>query len=115
MWRQGILTLISETPVEHGIFDEIVEDKRDVFCEIRSVGYQEYYRALEQDLRPTFIFRLADYAEYQNEKVCEFEEKRYRVVRTYINNTAIELTVEEATVDMTPTLAAATGGATLSG
>lgn len=99
MWRSNVLTLIAEEPVEHGIFDEIVETERTVFCEVRSVGYQEYYRALEQDLHPTFIFRLADYAEYQGEKICEYEGARYRVVRTYVDGYAIELTVEEATVD----------------
>lgn len=99
MWLMNVLTLIGEEPVSHGIFDEIVETRRDVFCEVRSVGYQEYYRALAQDLHPTFIFRLADYAEYQNEKICEFDGKRYRIVRTYIDRYAIELTVEEATVD----------------
>lgn len=99
MWLQNVLTLIAEEPVEHGIFDEIVETERTVFCEVRSVGYQEYYRALEQDLHPTFIFRLADYAEYQGEKICEYEGTRYRIVRTYVDGYAIELTVEEATVD----------------
>ena len=102
MWRQGVLTLIGETPGAHGIFDTYTQNERTVFCEIRSVGYNEYYRALEQDLRPSFVFRLADYAEYKNEKICKFDGKRYRIIRTFITNTAIELTVEEATVDMTP-------------
>ena len=102
MWLQNVLTLISETPGDHGIFDTHAETKRDVFCEVRSVGYQEFYRALEQDLHPTFIFRLADYAEYQGEKICEYDGTRYRIVRTYIDRYAIELTVEEATVDYTP-------------
>ena len=102
MWRRGVLTLIGETPEAHGIFDSPTETERTVFCEIRSVGYQEFYRAMEQDLHPTFVFRLADYAEYQGEKICTYEGKRYRIIRTYIDNTAIELTVEEATVDMTP-------------
>ena len=102
MWRQSVLTLIGESPAEHGIFDTHAETKRVTFCEVRSVGYQEYYRALEQDLHPTFVFRLADYAEYQGEKICEYDGVRYRIVRTYIDRYAIELTVEEATVDYTP-------------
>jgi len=102
MWRRSVLTLISESPEAHGIFETHTESKRVVFCEVRSVGYQEYYRALEQDLHPTMIFRIADYAEYQGEKICEYDGVRYRIVRTYIDNAAIELTVEEATVDYTP-------------
>lgn len=99
MWRQGVLKLISETPGAHGIFDQPTENERMVFCVIRSVGSQEYYRAMENDLHPVLVFRLADYAEYQGEKICEFEDERYRVIRTYCDGQAIELTVEEATVD----------------
>lgn len=99
MMRRSVLTLIAENPAAHGIFDPPKETKRTVFCEVRSVGYNEYYRALDNNLRPTFVFRLADYAEYQGEKICEFEGVRYRIVRMYVDGTAIELTVEEATVD----------------
>ena len=100
MWRQGVLTLISESPDAHGIFDKPTETPRTVFCQIRSVGYQEFYRGMENDLHPTLVFRLADYAEYQGEKICLYEGARYRIIRTYLDNTAIELTVEEATVDI---------------
>ena len=99
MNRSGILTLIGENPAAHGIFDTPTETERVVFCTIRSVGYNEYYRALEQDLHPTLVFTLADYAEYQGEKICTFEGRRYRVIRTYETGGAIELTCEEATVD----------------
>lgn len=99
MNRSGVLTLIAENPAAHGIFDKPKETERTVFCTIRSVGYQEYYRALENDLHPVFVFSLADYAEYKGEKICEFENNRYRIVRTYCDGQRIELTVEEATVD----------------
>lgn len=99
MNRSGVLTLIEENPAAHGIFDKPVETGRAVFCTIRSVGYNEYYRALEHDLHPTLVFTLADYAEYQGEKICVFEGQRYRIIRTYQTGGAIELTVEEATVD----------------
>lgn len=99
MNRSGVLTLIGETPEAHGIFEDHTETERTVFCTIRSVGYQEYYRALANGLHPSFVFTLADYAEYQGEKICEFEGVRYRIVRTYQTGGAIELTVEEVTVD----------------
>lgn len=99
MNRTGVIKLIGEDPAAHGIFDAPKETERTVYCIIRSVGYSEYYRAMDHDLSPSFVFRLADYAEYKGEKICVFEGKRYRVVRTYVDGTAIELTVEEATVD----------------
>ena len=100
MMRQDVLYLVKEIPGAHGIFAAVTEEQRMVYAAIRSVGYQEYYRALEQELHPTFVFVLADYAEYDGEKVCVYNNVRYRVVRTYITpQQTIELTVEEATVD----------------
>lgn len=99
MYRTDVLYLVAENPEAHGIFEATTETDRMVYCTIRSVGYQEYYRALEQDLHPTMIFILADYAEYQGEKICIWNNARYRIIRTYQTGGAIELTVEEATVD----------------
>lgn len=99
MIRQGVLTLIAETPAAHGIFSAPAETGRTVYCEILSVTRSEFYRALEHDLHPSYVFRLADYAEYKGEKICIFEGTRYRVIRTYVDQQRIELTVEEATVD----------------
>ncbi len=97
--RQGVLYLIGENPAAHGVFDPPTETKRKVFCGVRSVTYSEYYRALENNIHPTLIFVLEDYAEYKGEKICEYEGKRYAVIRTYCDGQRIELTVEEATVD----------------
>ena len=54
---------------------------------------------MENNLFPTLVFTLADYAEYKGEKICEYAGKVYRIVRTYQTGGAIELTVEEVTVD----------------
>ena len=94
-----VLYLVSENPQAHGIFEAVTEESRMVYCNVRSVGYQEYYRAMENNLQPTFVFVLADYAEYQGEKICLFNNVRYRVIRTYQTGGSIELTVEEATID----------------
>lgn len=100
MMRSDVLTLIAESPAAHGIFDAPTETRRTVFCFVRSVSSSEYYRALEQSLHPEFVFVLADYAEYQGEKICEYNGVRYRITRTYVTaQQSIELTVEEATVD----------------
>lgn len=100
MMRQDVLCLVAEDPAAHGIFAVTTETNRFVYCTVRSVGSAEYYRALEQDLHPTFVFVLADYVEYKGEKICLFKGTRYRIVRTYVTpQQTIELTVEEATVD----------------
>ena len=100
MMRSDVITLIGENPEAHGIFDKSTETQRTVYCGIKSISMNEYYKAMEQDLRPTCIFVLADYAEYQGEKIAVWHDTRYRIVRTFITaQQTIELTVEEATVD----------------
>lgn len=95
-----VIYLVAEDPAAHGIFDAPKETQRMVYVTIRAVGLNEYYRAMEQDLRPEMVFVLADYAEYQGEKIAVWNGKRYRIVRVYQNEQlGIELTVEEATVD----------------
>lgn len=99
MTRQDVLILIGEIPKAHGVFDQVQEPRRRVYCQVRSVGYNEFYQARAHGLNPTFVFVLADTAEYKNEKICEYNGVRYRIVRTYVDRQRIELTVEEATVD----------------
>lgn len=109
MRRSSVLKLIAEDPGAHGVFEQHTETKRTVFCDVYSVSRDEYFRALNNNMRPSYVFRLADYAEYKGEKVCEFDGVRYAIVRTYEDNGAIELTVEEATVDRTAVLATTEG------
>lgn len=99
MIKADVLYLIAEDPEAHGIFEEHKETERMVYCTVRSVGMNEFYRAYENALRPTFIFRLALSEDYQGEKICVYAGKRYRIIRTYTDGLAIELTVEEITID----------------
>lgn len=99
MIRAEVISLVSETPEAHGVFDTITETSRDVFAEIRSVGYNEYYAAKSAGIEPSIVFVLTDYMEYGGEKIVLFNDRRYRVVRTYTNSQTIELTCELATND----------------
>lgn len=99
MIKADVITLIGENPVAHGIFDPPAEIRRNVFCEVHSVSRSEFYRAMENGLRPSFVFMLSDEAEYNGEKICEYHGKRFRIVRTYYDLQRVELVVEEATID----------------
>lgn len=96
-----IIYLVAEDPEAHGIFEEHTETPRMVYCQVMSVGRSEYYRAMSNGLEPSFIFRLSDALEYRGEKIAIYKGTRYRVVRAYTmsDGNAIELTVEEVTVD----------------
>lgn len=106
-----VLYLVEETPGDHGIFEQHQETARMVFCQVRSVGQNEFWRAKENGLNPEYTFRLSDKKDYNGEKVCIYNGVRYRVIRASIVNAtsrtedtitdgqAIDLTVEEVTVD----------------
>lgn len=99
MIHADVIYLIEENPEAHGIFEAHQETQRMVYAEIRSVTMSETYRAMENNIRPEYVFVLADYAEYNGEKIAIWNGKRYAIVRTYVANEKIELTVEGATVD----------------
>ena len=101
MIRAEVISLVVETPADHGVFETRTETTRNVFAEIRSVGRNEFYKAKAAGIEPNIEFVLADYLEYGGEKIVLFDNKRYRVVRTYTNGQTIELTCEEATNDRT--------------
>lgn len=99
MFFRDVLKLIGETPEAHGVFDAIEESVKTVYCTVRTVGMNEAYQAMANGLHPQFVFTLSDYADYSGEKICEYNNVRYRIIRAYRNNQGIELTAEEITID----------------
>lgn len=93
-----VLTLISEEQ-PRGVLESVTETERQVFCTVESVSMSEAYKAMSNGLHPSFVFKLTDFADYNNEKICVYNGVRYRIIRTYRRNQGIELTAEEVTVD----------------
>ena len=56
MLHADVLTLISDTPDAHGVFAARTENRRDVYCTVRSVSRNEAYAAMGHGLRPDWIF-----------------------------------------------------------
>ena len=101
MIRADAIYLVSESPEAHGVFEPHHEEQRLVPAEIRSVSRSELYRAKQYGLEPEYVFILTDYAEYNGEKIALWNDNRWAVIRTYVDNERIELTVEKASVDST--------------
>lgn len=93
MVRADVVYLVSETPAARGVFEPVERTKRMVYCEVRSVGMSEVYEAKGHDLEPEYVFDLSDYAEYNGEKIVEYNGVLYDVFRTYVNGQKIEITV----------------------
>lgn len=94
-----VITLVGESPAARRIFEPYDERRRQVFCQINSVGRAEYWRASSNGIEPSYVFRLSEAADYQGEKIVIWRDQRWRVVRSYVTGHAIELTVAPATVD----------------
>lgn len=73
--------------------------KREVFCGIRSVARSEFYQAEATGYKPELVFVLADYYDYEDETLVEYDGKRYRVIRTYRTGQALELVVTKASAE----------------
>lgn len=89
-----VLTLIQQERGLDAYGDPVItETRRDVFCTLASIGLKEFYQAHAVGLQPELKFRLADYLDYEDEPLVDYNGKRYRVLRTYRNGQAIEITV----------------------
>ena len=69
------------------------ETSREVFARLGSIGQSEFYQAQAVGLKPELKFVLADYLEYNDEPLVEYNGQRYRVLRTYRKGQELELTV----------------------
>ena len=97
MVRADVVTLIAERPGAHGVYEPPLYDYRKVYCEIRSIGMNEAYQARASGLNPEFKLRLSHSFGYKGEKLCEIGNTRFRIIRTYMDESdGIELTLERA-------------------
>lgn len=99
MVRAVTIALLRESPEAHGVFDAPTETPVTVLAEIRSVTRSEYYQAESAGIHPELVFRLTDYADYNGEKVFTYNGERWRVIRTYSDGQALEITAGRATND----------------
>lgn len=93
--HNDILTLVKESFDTNEYGDSVtIENTREVFCKVKSVGMKEKYQAQAVGLLPEVVFELPDYYEYDNERKVRYDGEGYRVIRTYKKeNNEIELVV----------------------
>lgn len=76
--------------------NEISElEKREVFVQAKSIGSREFYQAATTDFHPVLTLVLADYYDYQDEKIVIYEGRPFDIIRTYRKGTRLELTLQE--------------------
>lgn len=102
------LTLIRQTipkdsngnPLTDGIGNPIINEvKTVILCGLKSVSRNEFYNAAAAGLKPEIVFVVHGY-EYNGERIVEFEDNRYRVIRTYMTDfEEVELVCEKVISD----------------
>ena len=77
---------------------------REVYVYPRSVYRAEFYAAAQAGLHPSITLTMTNIADYEGEKIAEFDGKIYNVVRTDWNGSrdSINLVLEERTRDLAP-------------
>lgn len=75
--------------------------ERTVFVRPRSVYASEFYQAAAVGLKPSLTLVLASFADYNGEKLVEYNGKEYTVTRIYQrpDRDSVELTLEERVVN----------------
>ena len=82
----SILTLIKTE--KSGNIDEYgdpidKETKRDIFCQVKSIGQTEFYQAQTVGVKPELKVLISDYLDYQDEVEAIVGKIRYKILRTY--------------------------------
>lgn len=91
----NVAILHQDTPQPLGVFETPAVTSRQVYCTVRTVSYRERYEAGAHGLRPEYIIRLADAAEYQDETRCTIEGQEFRIMHPWANpDGSVELTLE---------------------
>lgn len=76
-------------------------EERTVFVRPRSVFASEFYQAAAVGLKPALTLVLSSFADYDGEKLLEYDGKEYTVTRAYQrpDRDSVELTLEERIVN----------------
>lgn len=87
-----VIKLISQTLTTDELGYPIAsETSYETFAKRRSITQTEFFSAGKNGITPDFSFEVND-AEYQGQKLLEYEGKRYGIYRTYQpNNDTVEL------------------------
>lgn len=84
----SVLTLITKTyPAEstdeYGNLVQPEQSTHNVYAEVKSVGYREFYEAAAKGFKPEIKFVLPHKQDYNNEMQLTYNGVNYDVIRTY--------------------------------
>lgn len=70
--------------------------ERQIFAQVESISQSEFYQAQAVGLRPEIKFKIADFYDYQGEKIIAYQpfggvKEDYSVLRTYRDGINLEI------------------------
>lgn len=81
--KDAVITLIKETTTKDDMnVCQIVETENEVMCQKGSVTQNEFFGGGRNGLNPEMMFKVFR-GDYEGERKCEYEGKRYAIYRTY--------------------------------
>lgn len=69
-----------------------------VACNKRDLNRSEFYYASQTDMRPSMILEVHEF-EYDYQDYVEFEDKNYKIIKTFETGDIVELTCQEVVND----------------
>lgn len=87
MRRNTTIYLIPKTPGENDIGDSLHNEgkPRRLLAEKKSIRQSEFYQAAATGLKPELTFVVWPH-EYRGEDILKFNEKSYKIIRTFEKN-----------------------------
>lgn len=92
-----IITLKKESTTINEYGDTVrTFTSKNVFAEVKSISQSEFYQAQATGLKPEIKFIIADFLDYNDEKVISYcpyggQAEDYTVLRTYRNKINLEI------------------------
>lgn len=92
----NIIKLVSVTETNNnGCIQEATTEK-EVYAELKSIGFTEFYQAQAVGAKPEIKFVLPDYLDYSGEQRIKYTdyvgtEGEYQVIRTYRTGNELEI------------------------
>lgn len=69
-----------------------VTSSKTVYCNIKSVKYNEFYQAAANSLKAELVIVVRS-ADYDSQELISYNLQNYKVIRTFLKGENIELTV----------------------
>jgi SPP1 family predicted phage head-tail adaptor len=92
VWRDTVILCFKTEALDVNGNKIYTTTSKNVFCNAKSVKASEFYKAASTNLKPEIVLVVRK-IDYNNEQLVKYNNKDYRVLRTFEVGENIELTL----------------------